>query len=174
MRKTAVPIMLLAALSIVAGIRPGMAQDDQESGCFGLANRTYKLVSTALQSERLAHFERPDHRDSQVDVRNFTTKDFAGDPKATLAEAAAELDAALKLLEQAADKQCLDRELIGIVQDNLADAKKLDAFLQQRVAKLGGSPADMTAHTYSVFLEKAIGLKKDALRRLIAWNFGQQ
>jgi len=106
MPKTAVPIMLLAVLSICSGrLRPGMAHDDRESGCFGLANRTYKLVNAALESERLAHFEKPDHRDSQEDVRNFTAKDFAGDPKATLAEAAAEQDAALKLLDHAADKQ---------------------------------------------------------------------
>lgn len=174
MPKTTVPIMLLATLSIVAGTRPGMAQDDQESGCFGLANRTYKLVNAALESERLAHFEKPDRKDSQEDVQQFGAKDFVGDPNASLAEARAELDAAMELLEQAADKQCLDSELISIVQDNLADAKKLDAFLQQRISGLGGAPVDMAAQTYTTFLEKAIDLKKEALQRLIAWNFGRQ
>ena len=174
MPKTAVPFMLFAALTILAGARPGMAQDDQAGGCYELAHRTYKLLNAALESERLAHFKKPGHRDSQEDVHKFGAEDFSGDPKASLAEAKAELAAAMELLKQGADKQCLDSELISIVLDNLADAKKLDAFLQLRVAKLGGPPVDMTAQIYTTFLEKAIDLKREALQRLIAWNFGGQ
>jgi hypothetical protein len=174
MRKTAVALMLVAALAFLAGVPSGMAQDDQAGSCFELANRTYKLLNAALENERLAHFKKLDHRDSQDNVHKFRAEDFAGDPKASLAEAQAELDAAMELLAQGADKQCLDGELISIVEDNLADAKKLDAFLQHRVAELGGSPADMSAQTYTTFLEKAIELKKDALQRLVAWNFGGQ
>jgi hypothetical protein len=174
MPKTAVPFMLVAALTILAGVRPAMAQDDQESGCFELANRTYKLLNAALASERLAHFKKPDHRYSQENVHKFGAEDFAGDPKVSFAEAQAELDAALELLEQAKGKQCLNRELLSAAQDNLSDAKKIDAFLQERVAELGGPPVDMTAETYTAFLAKAVDLKKEALLRLIESNFGRQ